>query len=102
MQINYNKYIAKIICFFGPLVFGIYLIHFNNFVDKEYVRNFFHNQPKDLSLNSVLWLILGKTFKLCIVCLIIDFFRHLLFTILRLRKIFFFIENKLKEILNKF
>ena len=97
MQINYNKYLAKIICFFGPLIFGIYLIHFNNFVDKEYVRNFFHNQPKDLSLNSVLWLILGKTFKLCMACLIINFFRHLLFTILRIKKISFFIESKVKE-----
>ena len=32
LQIPYNKYIGKVICFFGPLAFGIYLIHDNNII----------------------------------------------------------------------
>ena len=39
-QINYNKYIGKIISFFGPLTFGIYLIHDNNLVRKNLIKKY--------------------------------------------------------------
>ena len=100
MQIHYNKYIAKIICFIGPLVFGIYLIHNHNFIHINVINHVFDNQPKDLNLNGVLTLVFGKTLKICIICLIIDYLRNLLFTLLRIKKISIFLETKLMEKFN--
>ena len=100
MQIHYNKYIAKFICFIGPLVFGIYLIHNHSFIHINVINHVFDNQPKDLNLNGVLTLVFGKTLKICIICLIIDYLRNLLFTLLRIKKISIFLETKLMEKFN--
>ena len=97
MQIHYNKYIAKIICFFGPLAFSIYLIYSNQIFLVNVISKLFINQPRDISLNSLLSLLLIKSLKACIISLIIDYFRHLLFTLLRIKNILFFIETKMKE-----
>ena len=97
MQIHYNKYIAKIICFFGPLAFIIFLIYSNRILLVNVIWKICDNQPRDLSLKSLLNLLLMKTLKVCITSLIIDYFRHLLFTLLRIKKILFFIETKMKE-----
>ena len=97
MQIHYNKYIAKIICFFGPLAFSIFLIYSNRILLVNVIWKICDNQPRDLSLKSLLNLLLMKTLKVCITSLIIDYFRHLLFTLLRIKKILFFIETKMKE-----
>ena len=100
MQIHYNKYIAKVICFIGPLVFGIYLIHNHKLIHINIINHIFDNQPKDLNLTSVLKLVFGKTLKTCIICITIDYLRHLLFTLLRIKKIFIFLENKMMKKFN--
>ena len=69
LQIHYNKYIAKIICFFGPLAFGIYLIHENKIIRDNVMRKLFINQPRNISLNSLLSLLLIKSVKLSLLCL---------------------------------
>ena len=97
MQIHYNKYIAKIITFVGPLTFSVYLIHNHKLIHYNVIEHIYDNQPKDLILNSVLSLIFGKSLKIFIICIIIDYFRHLLFTLLRIKKILIFIELKMKE-----
>ena len=97
MQIHYNKYIAKIICFFGPLAFSIFLIFSNWTLIDNVVRKICVNQPRYISLKSVLNLVLMKSLQACVISLIIDYFRHLLFTILRIKNILFFIETKMKE-----
>ena len=97
MQIHYNKYIAKIITFVGPLTFSVYLIHNHKLIHYNVIEHIYDNQPKDLILNSVLSLIFGKSLKIFIICIIIDYFRHLLFTLLRIKKILIFIETKMKE-----
>ena len=66
MQIHYNKYIAKIICFIGPLVFGIYLIHNHRLISNNVISHILEHQPKNPSLNFVLMLVFGKTLKTCI------------------------------------
>ena len=98
LQINYNKYIAKIICFFGPLIFGVYLIHMNIFFEKKILPRVFDNIPRDINLKSLLGFLFFKSIKLFMFCTVIDFFRHLLFSLLRIKKIFIFCENKLKKI----
>lgn len=57
----------------------------------------FVNKPKYLDLISVLKIILGKSFKIFVFGIAIDYLRHLLFTLLRLKRIFIFIETKIKE-----
>ena len=97
MQIDYNKYIAKIISFFGPLVFGVYLIHSHPLMFKNVLGHAFDNQPRNLNLNSIISLLLTKSFTTLFFCLFIDYLRHLLFPLLRIKKILFFIETKVKE-----
>ena len=98
LQINYNKYISKIICFLGPLAFGIYLIHNNFLVKQNILKHSFENEPKDISLNKVIILILFKALKIFIFCIIIDYFRHLLFILFKIRKICIMIEKLLRKI----
>ena len=100
LHIPYNKYIGKLICFFGPLAFGIYLIHDNNIIRENYVRKLFIYESRNISFNSVLNIILMKALKVSLICLLIDYLRHLLFTILRIKKILIFIETKIKEKFN--
>jgi len=97
LQINYNAYISKIICFLGPLVFGIYLIHSNYLVEKNIISKVFENTPQEISLNSLIILILSKSLKIFIVCIIIDYLRYLLFFLLRIRKICSYLEIIIKE-----
>jgi len=96
LQIHYNKYLAKIISFFGPLIFGVYLIHDNEIVRGSIIRTIYDNKPKNLNVNTALGLMLGTPLKIFIFCITIDYFRHLLFTLLRLKKIFLFLETKIK------
>jgi len=97
LQIHYNKYISKIICFIGPLIFGIFLVHDNNLIRHNVIRHLFANQPRNLSWDSVLSFLLLKDVKIFIIGIVIDYLRYLLFELIRLKKIFIFIETKLKE-----
>ena len=49
LNLNNNKYLAKIICFFGPLIFGVYLIHDNEIVRGSIIRTIYDNKPKNLN-----------------------------------------------------
>ena len=98
-QLNYNQYIAKIICFLGPLAFGVYLIHYHPIISSNYLKHVFDDSKKELSLNSVIILILFKPFKMYVFCLFIEYLRNKLFMLLKLRKACIFLEIKLKEIL---
>ena len=100
LQISYNKYIAKFICFFGPLIFSVYLIHNTNYFINKSMNSFFANLPKKLSFNSLLNILLIKSFKILIFCLIIDYMRHLLFTFLKIKKILLYLETKMKDKFN--
>ena len=97
MQIHYNKYIAKIICFIGPLTFGIYLIHNHKLIHKNVLDHFFENLSRNLSFKEVLNSLLLESLKMVIFSLIIDYLRYLLFSLLRIKKILIFLETKLKE-----
>ena len=100
MQIHYNKYLAKFICFLGPLAFGIYLIHIHPIIFKNVLFNIFDRDPRNLSLKSTMILVLLKPFKVTCLCIFIDCFRHLLFTLLRFRKILLFLEKILMKLMD--
>jgi len=95
LQIHYNKYIAKIICFLGPLVFGIYLVHEHNLIRENVIKHIFDNHQN--SGKELLNLLLLKALLIFILSIIIDYFRHLLFSLLRLKNFSIFIERKMKE-----
>ena len=101
MQINYNKYLAKIISFFGPFVFSVYIIHMNPFIERKVLYHIFDDVSRNISLIKVFWVIFYKSFKFFISCIIIDYLRHLLFTLLRIRKILIFLEAKIKILFNQ-
>lgn len=99
LQINYNKFIAKIICLLGPLVFGIYLIHIHPLLVNNFLIHVFDKDSRNLSLISTMNLVLMKPLKTLIICLIIDYFRNILLSLLRFKRIFIFFETKMFQIL---
>ena len=100
MQLNYNKYFAKIICFLGPLAFGIYLIHIHPLMLTHILAHIYDRDPRNLSLKKTMILVFTKPLKIVCLCMAIDYCRHLLFTFLRLRKIFIFLEQNLVKLMN--
>ena len=93
IQINYYKYIAKIISLIGTLTFGVYLIHEHPLIRAFIIRNLFAKDSNNLSLHSVIKLILLRSMKIFTISICMDYLRHILFTLLRIRKICIFIEK---------
>lgn len=94
-HIKYNKYLAKIITFIAPLTFGTFLIHYHPIVKETILKNLFLNEPNNLSLNIIIKLVLFRGIKVFIICLIIDYLRHILFIILKIKKICIYFEKKI-------
>ena len=92
-QIKYNKYLVKIITFIGPLTFGVYLMHDHILIRTFIIRNLFAKNPNNLPLLSVIKLILLKALKIFTISACIDYLRHILFSLLRIRKLCIFIEK---------
>ena len=102
MQLKYNKYIAKLISFIGPLTFGIYLIHENQFIRDIFIKTLFIKDSINLSCRSVVKLALIRASKIFVICFMIDYVRHLLFCLLRIRKLCIIIEKSIYKIFEKF
>ena len=99
LQIKYNKYLSKIISFFGQHTFGIYLIHVNNLVYINIFSTIFKNEPYNLGLFSIIILFLVKGLKVFFICIFIDYLRYLLFALLKIRKVCIFLEKLIFKIL---
>lgn len=99
-QIKYHKFIGKIITFLGPLTFGVYLIHEHEYIRSNYISNLFDKDPQNLSLTKVVFLVLYRGLLIFIICSIIDYFRHLLFIICKIRKICVLLEKSVKKVFN--
>ena len=84
---KYNDYLSKLITFFGSLTFAVYLIHINSNVRLNYLSKLLDRESYNLTANEVIQMFLFKSVKIFVVCIIIDYLRHLLFTILRIRNI---------------
>ena len=98
-QIKYNKYISKIISFFGQLAFGVYIIH--DHIDIRYVifANLFQNYPDNLTLNQIKLLVILKGLKYFSICILIDLIRFFIFKLLMIRLLLNFIEKKIYSII---
>jgi len=93
-SIKYNKYIAKIFTTIGPLVFSVYLIHVHPIIYYKIFNPHFQNDySSNLSLCTVLKIVFLKSSRIFFICIIIDYFRNLLFRICQIRKISILIEK---------
>jgi hypothetical protein len=93
LQLKYNDYLSKLITFFGPLTFAVYLIHINSNVRLNYLSKLLDRESYNLTANEVIQMFFLKTLKLFIECIAIEYLRHLSFTILKIRNICMFIEK---------
>lgn len=92
-QIKYNKYLGKIISFFGPLTFSVYLTHNHMDVRGKIAYYLLKFYPDNCSFTSVCIITILNGIKVYGVCIIIDYIRSLLFKLLRIRQICIFIEK---------
>jgi len=93
IQIQYNKEIGKIINFFGPLSFSAYLIHNHIDLRRKLTPYLFKSTSPSLSFQYLTILLILKGMVVFIACTIIDYFRFILFKILRIRQICIYIEK---------
>ena len=100
LQLTYNEFLSEFITFFGPLTFGVYLIHVNYNVIINYLSKLLDGEPYNLIYNEVIKMLFLKTIKYFIQCIIIEYLRHLLFTILKIRKICMLVEKIVFKIAN--
>jgi len=94
MQINYNKYLGKIISFIGTLTFGVYLIHYNKYIRDDILSKLFDNEKNNISLFSVYKLFITKSLFVFIICIFIDYLRNILFKFFKIRKICIILDKK--------
>ena len=99
IHIKYNKYLAKVISFFGSLTFGVYLIHDNYLIRKNIIRYLFIKESNNLTLFLIIKLIIIKALKIFIICAFIDYIRYLIFELFRIRKLCNFIEKIILKLL---
>jgi surface polysaccharide O-acyltransferase-like enzyme len=99
LQINYNKYLGKIISYIGTLTFGVYLIHDNNCIREDILNNLFNKENNNISLFSVYSLFMTKALLIFIICIIIDYLRNFLFNLIKIRNICIILNKKIFEIL---
>ena len=92
-----NNLLQKIISFFAPLTFGIYLIHNHILVRNNYIRNNFTWLLKYRSIKLIIITAL-QSFKIFIFCSLIDYIRLLLFKIFRIRQLSILFNNLLGNI----
>ena len=93
MKFVEKSLIINLITFVGPLVFAAFLIHANPNFRINYYHKFFEGESQNLTFNEVIRMLILTSIKIFLGCIIIDYLRHLLFTILRIRKICIFIER---------
>ena len=95
-----NKNIVKIISFFAPLTFGVYLLHNHVLVRNNIIKYYF------------LWILKYKSYKLVfieifcsikvfLICIIIEYGRYLLFKFCKIREFCILIEKSINFIGSK-
>ena len=85
-QIKFNKYLSNIITFFGPIIFGVYLIHDNKIIRYNIIKNIFNEVSNDISCNKVIILVFLKAIKIYVLSIIIEIIRHYIFILCRIKK----------------
>ena len=93
-QIKFNKTISSIINKIGPLTFGVYLIHRQDTIKHILLEKSFSNYSINIALKSLILILLLKALIIFIICLIIDYFRYLIFKFFKIRLFCILLEKK--------
>lgn len=99
LNIN-NKFIIKFISFFSPLTFGIYLLHNHNLfrkfiITKKFLWLFNFHSNKLILIEIICSIILF------LICAILDYIRHLIFKLFRIRQFCMLIVKSFQIMANK-
>lgn len=95
-----NKYLLKIISFFSPLTYGVYLIHNHRLVRVKLIKNHFL-WLTNLKLYNLFIIEMLCSFVIFLLCSLIDFLRLLIFNFLKIRQIITFIIINIQNLSNK-
>ena len=98
LEIN-SIILQKIISFFAPLTYGIYLIHSHHFIWTRFIPENYQFLLKYHSYDLILN-ILSESLKMFLYCSVIDFVRLIIFKIFRIRQICSLIETLITKIFN--
>lgn len=95
LKIN-NKYIINIISFLSSLTFSTLIIHCVLFNRNFYIIVSFFKFVKSINYNIIFFKIYGLSIFAYFFCIFIDYFRLLLFRIMKIRELIQFIERRFK------
>ena len=96
-QLKFNGVFKKVIGFFSPPAFGVYLIHTEPHIWNEVLLGRFSGFA-GLTPAIFVLTILGAVFSIWFVCSMIDYVRIGIFKILHIKGLCVAIENKLKRL----
>lgn len=88
--LNIKGFVEKLVLFFSPAAFGIYIIHFHPFISTLFIKN---KLSCLLDYNSFIKIGVCLIFGLC-VCLICMLIEKILLLIIQVTKIFFILLKK--------
>lgn len=91
---------CKIIKFMSPLAFSVYIIHVQPLIWQNIVKGLFKEIAK-FPMPLMVISVIGASLGLYLVCSAIDVVRFYLFKLIRLQKLVFFLETKIREKLSK-
>ena len=94
-----SNILQRIISFFAPLTFGVYLIHNHKLVRENIIAKNYSWLLKYHSIKLILIQVF-ESIKIFLFCSLIDFFRLLIFKILRIKQLCSFISNLLAKMGN--
>ena len=100
LNIKY-KWIIKIISFLSPLTFSVQLIHQPLFISNIPMKIFLFDFLKSFKSNFLFFKIYGLGIIIYFICIIIDYFRLVIFKLFRIREICLFLESKVPILFDK-
>ena len=90
-----NKHLQKILLFLSPLNFNVSLIHLRIFKSNLSVNIKLFNYIKQLNHRYLFFKIYGLSIIIYFICAFIDYFRHILFKLLKIKTLCNYIETRL-------
>lgn len=92
-KLKISKIPTKLIAFFAPMSFSVYLIHENPYVRENVIKKIAEDFPKFNSFMLVASVI-ATILAVYVVCAFIDIIREWIFKILRIKKVLVYLEKR--------
>lgn len=92
-KIKPKKLSCKFIKFLAPLTFGVYLIHVHPYIWMTFNKQLLHLLT--VPVYELIFRVIGISLIVFTDCILIEYIRSLLFSLLKIKKLFLWIENKL-------